>query len=1455
MKIHHRRNLVRLACFCATVLCVTSPDFVACADDSRGPIFRAGAFAMDISPTEFPVLVNGGMYSRTANKVVDPLHARCLVLDDGTTRIAIVVVDSCMVPRDLLDDAKELAGKATGIPVERMLISSTHTHQAPSVHGCLGTGVDKRYAAQLPVLIAKGIQLADKKLQPARIGWAVAKEPNNVFCRRWLMKEGTAGTNPFSGKRNDRAQMNPGHSNTNKIRRLGPVDDDVTVLSVQARDGRPLALLGNYSTHYAGGPAVSADYFAVFAERVGALIGAGQRAGPPFVGIMSNGTSGDANCYDFTQTTGRRFDRFSVADDVAKAAYAAYKSIRYYNWVPLAMAEELLTLKVRMPTDKEAAVAGEFLETPEGKKLRSISAVYARETVLLKKMPATRELRLQALRIGSLGITAIPNEVYGITGLKLKKDSPLKPTFNISLANGCEGYIPPPDHHQLGGYTTWRARTSCLEEEAEPKIRKTLVGLLTKVTAARGDARAVPSQPPEVPSPVNPDESLKWLFPKPGLKVELVAAEPLVHDPVAFDWGPDGKLWVAEMLDYPTGLDAKGKPGGRIRFLEDTDGDGSYDKSTVLLDGVAFPTSVMAWKDGVLVTAAPHIFFAADRNDDGVADEIKVLFAGFHEGNQQLRVNCLRWGLDNWVYCASGSHHAGYGSNKIKSMLIGKTTDLGSRDFRFLPDEGLLDPQSGPSQFGRNRDAWGNWFGVQNANPAWHYVLADRYLRRNPHFIPPDSKHRISDVPGSRPVFARSRGGRFFHASQVGHFTSANSAIIYRDELLGKRFAGNSFVSEPVHNLIHREVVSPAGVTFTSRRAEDELDREFLASADTWFRPTMLRTGPDGALWIADMYREIIEHPQWVKGDLKSIVDTRNGHDRGRIYRVYPSDKKPRPIPRLDKLKTEQLAAELESPSGSRRDMVHRFVVNQKLAEIAPLLVKIAANSRLAEARMQALCVLDGLGKLQPPQIGRGLSDKHPGVRRQAVRLCEHRFEHLDLSTKEQLAALVNDPNPTVRLQLAYTLGEWDSDRAARLLGKLIGRDRNNPFVMAAAFSSLDAENVSTALDGLLKYAFERISRNQWPATDGRIIGRLLAMLATLGQQSEFVKHLDPLAQTALNPAMMYALAELFDDLRRQKTSLASVLEKAGADGIIHANIRQFFTIAQETIRAVNAGVETRAAAVRFLGRDPQIDLEALQLLGALLTPRIDPQLHAAALESLERTGKPRVGELLLVGWGSHSPRLRGEILNIVLRRAEWTESLLEALENDTVKLADISASHRAMLLKSKNAAIRKTAGRVLATSVDADRQKVISQFQSAAKLTGSAVRGATVFKKRCATCHQLRGQGTEVGADLAALTDKSPENLLTAILDPNRSVEPRFLSYSAVTGDGRTFSGMLVAETGGSITLLATDGKRHELLRSELDELVGSGQSLMPEGLEKDLSPQDLADLFTLIRGDGKPQ
>ena len=439
--------------------------------------FRAGAVAVDITPVRFPVIVNGGFLEKVAKEAHDRLYARALVMESGRVRVAVVVVDSCMMPRDLLDRAKELARERTGIPADRMMISATHTHSAPAAMGCLGTDADSDYAEFLPGRIAAAIEGAARRLTPARAGWTTVDDFEHTHTRRWILRPDKMKTDPF-GNVTVRANMHPGYENPDAIAPSGPVDPAISLLSIQTAEGKPLALLANYSMHYFGASPVSSDYYGPFAEAMSRRIAAGDK---DFVAMMSQGTSGDQMWMDYGKPKADVTVR-SYAEAVADVAFRAYRTIRYERSPDLAMAEAKLTLRRRVPDEARLRWARELLSKTPGAKPRNQPEVYAREQELLHADPV-RELKLQALRVGQLGITAIPNEVFAITGLKLKAYSPLQPTFNIELANGAEGYIPPPEQHRLGGYTTWPARTAALETEAEPKIVETLLGLLEKVAA------------------------------------------------------------------------------------------------------------------------------------------------------------------------------------------------------------------------------------------------------------------------------------------------------------------------------------------------------------------------------------------------------------------------------------------------------------------------------------------------------------------------------------------------------------------------------------------------------------------------------------------------------------------------------------------------------------------------------------------------------------------------------------------------------------------------------------------------------------------------------------------------------------------------------------------------------------------------------------------------------------
>jgi neutral ceramidase len=462
--------MIRVMCFAVVFGMATA---------AQAADLKAGAVAQEVTPTKFPISVNGNMTDIQAKAANDPLHARCLVLDDGKTKLAIAVVDSCMLPRDLVEEAKAQANKLTGIPVDHMLISATHTHSAPTVTGVFQSEPDPDYVKYLPMKIAEGIKTAHDRRVPARVGFGRVKDESQLFNRRWKREQGLIPPDPF-GNTTDKVHMNPGNQAKGLLEPAGPVDPDISLLSVQTVDGKPLCLLANYSLHYVGGnPALSADYFGAFADRVKQLVAPESK---DFVGVMSNGTSADVNNINFGAPAikygpGERIK--VVADHVAKKTAEAYPKIEYKGDVTLAAAAKDLQLGVRKPSEKDLERARAILDQNKNKKvLTGTAAIYARESVLLAKYSDTVPVKVQALRIGEIGIVAIPCEVFTEIGLEIKQVSPLKHTFTIELANGYNGYLPTPAQHALGGYETWRARSSYLEVDASAKVMAVVKELL-----------------------------------------------------------------------------------------------------------------------------------------------------------------------------------------------------------------------------------------------------------------------------------------------------------------------------------------------------------------------------------------------------------------------------------------------------------------------------------------------------------------------------------------------------------------------------------------------------------------------------------------------------------------------------------------------------------------------------------------------------------------------------------------------------------------------------------------------------------------------------------------------------------------------------------------------------------------------------------------------------------------
>lgn len=729
-------------------------------------------------------------------------------------------------------------------------------------------------------------------------------------------------------------------------------------------------------------------------------------------------------------------------------------------------------------------------------------------------------------------------------------------------------------------------------------------------------------------SPLSPAEELaSFELADPELMVELVAAEPAVSSPVALTWDAAGRLFVAEMRDYP-----KGTNGGSIRRLEDRDGDGRFESSTVFADGLQFPNSVLPWRGGLLVTAAPDLWFLRDNDGDGRAEERRVLFTGFGTGNQQLRANGLAWGLDGWVYGANGRS-----DGTVHRPGETKGVSLRGRDFRFQPGTGAWETLAGRSQFGLGLDEWGNRFLSWNTIPIRHEVLPDRYLARNPQL--PFTEVLVDLLPANDTgrVFPLTAPPRVFNNESSSHFNALAGLYLYRGAELGVAYRGNAFVGESLRNVVHRRVLEPAGVTFVARRLETET--EFLRSRDPWFHPVNFATGPDGWLYIADFHREYVEHPDFVPSEMRTRVEWRTGHEQGRIWRVR------------------------------RRD--HRI-------SRAP--VQFAGRS----------------------------------------------------------------PADWVR-QLGHA-GSWQRETAQRLL--LEREERPDP--------------------AILRRLAKQVEGSRQPET--RL--RALYTLAALSRLTE--------------PVLVRALRDAHAGVRAGAAELAGgILSQAGPHHVLLTEIQR--------------GTRDKA---------PRVQLESALALGGI------------------RDEGPRESALAAV-------------------LAENT--------NRWVRLAALSGSSRPVppTLRAElwppPAAPLRPAPRP--STPAPDRERVVAQYQSALALTGDRVQGAAIFAQLCLACHSLQGQGQRVGPDLAGIGARPADALLSDILDPSRQVAPDYAAYEFALKDGEAVVGLFASETPTRITVRRPGAPDENLARTALRSVTPTGKSLMPDGLEAEITVQGMSDLIAFLR------
>jgi putative membrane-bound dehydrogenase-like protein len=932
----------------------------------------------------------------------------------------------------------------------------------------------------------------------------------------------------------------------------------------------------------------------------------------------------------------------------------------------------------------------------------------------------------------------------------------------------------------------------------------------------------------------------------PGFRLLQVAAEPLVADPVSVCFDADQRLYVVDMGDYPFRTET---PNGRVRLLEDRDNDGQYETSIIVIDKLAWPTSVVPYDGGVFIAAAPDILFIKDTDGDGVADVRKVVFTGFGIGNVQALVNGLIWGLDGWIYGASGGNGGEIVNPNQPEM---KPVSVRGRDFRFKPDGLAFEAIAGGGQFGNTFDDWGHRFVCNNSNHIRQVVIESRYLERNPNISPPPALvdiaaegpaakvYRISPAEPWRLVRTRQRAADpdFFkrlpatELVPIGFFTSATGVTIYRGSAFGEEFRGNAFIGDVGGNLIHRKRLEPNGAIYQATRADEGV--EFLASTDNWFRPVNFVNTPDGTLLILDMYRETIEHPDSIPDPIKRHLDLTSGKNRGRIYNLVPERFRKRPRLRLSQATNSELVNLLADPDVYWRETAQRLLVEHPDRDTVPMLRSFVESTTSPLGKLHALWTLENLKALLFGNLAAALSDPEPRLRENAARLLEGLVDE-EPQAAEALFALAKDPDSLVRFQTALSLGFVKTWPASRALVEIAAATPTDTYLRAAILSGIAGRAVEFTTWAGFDLS-EKANGVEWIEA----LTELEVLESTDRENAKvFLEMIGPLGATKWRRPVLLGFSR---GLKRQGRGLADLFRAADTT-IPPASIDR---AEQDAVSDQPVPQRENAMLILSLAAPGR----ALAVLTDLIDPRQPDEIQRASIQTLALLESDDVAPALLKRWSSLGPSARGAVITALVERVNWTKTLLDAIASGAVSASELSELQRSLLSTSRDPTLRARASQILGASKNPERANVIARYQSAVENPGDLQRGRELFAKHCASCHRAEGKGVAVAPDIESVSHRSSKELLTHILDPNREVNPSYLVYAVATSDGRTHAGILAEESATSLTLKRANGEGETVRRSEVEDIRSTGLSLMPADLDKSINPSELCDLISFLHG-----
>lgn len=991
-------------------------------------------------------------------------------------------------------------------------------------------------------------------------------------------------------------------------------------------------------------------------------------------------------------------------------------------------------------------------------------------------------------------------------------------------------------------------------------------------------------------SPFSPQESLENLVIADGFEIELIASEPLIRDPVDMAFDANGQLYVVEMPVYPSRR--AGSPPSNIILLTDTDDDGVYDKRTVFAEDLPFVNGVMPWKDGILVTNAPDIIYYADTDGDGKADVREVILSGFATTNPQLRVSHLRYGIDNWIY---GAYFRAGGAGGDEQFMgrgeplyfpgdpEGNRFDISAgMDFRFRPGDFVAERSGGHSQFGNTFDEEGNRFTLMNADHIRHIVIPDRYASANPFYSVGSVMESISDHGKANRLYSITEDMLNFRMTEheVGHVTSACGIMHYTGGIFPSDYENVSFFCDPARNVVHVDAITRKGATFNAGLILKE--QEFLASPDSWFRPVGAKVGPDGALYIVDMYRKLVEHPAYiphsgVKAEDGSWItqvgritedDFYEGQELGRIYRIKPKGAQidRYTAPTLGEASTEELVGYLENANMWWRITAQRLIVERNETSVIEILKNAANSFQSPYGRMHALWSLQGMGQLDVATVLMALDDSSSLVRKQAVILAESHLANEGVRNK--LLTLVEDADAHVQFQLVLTLSRFsENERFEPLL--TIAREHldDNWFQSGIALSIVNNplswfENIHEMEPGRES---EAKGQENFIQTIASIIGsrqksnEIAALLSIIGNSagSDSLNTIAGLTglrsglQQGSLPSSLTSGAE--SNLLKLINSEATGVHNRAMElsSLIRLNrssgLQALLGGAREVALNENQSLENRLRSIRVLGLNPDgVDVERFSRLLSLQQPN---SIQKEAAGVLLKDGSPASVQLLLDRWSTYTSDIRKLVEDGFLQRNELALALLTAIEQGNLDPSSVGPGSKSTLRQNPDSKIRELAENIFEDPSIGDRGEVVSKYYESTTLDGDIVKGKATFKQLCSECHQLEGVGSNVGPDLLSFSSRPKLEFLRAIIDPNFEISPGYDGNIVETNDGQFIVGTIINENTENIVLRMIGGEEQTISRNNMSSVRPMEMSLMPVGLEGSLDMQGMADLLTYLK------